>query len=329
MTASTPCVLIVAPCLNEEAHLDALITGLRADPGASQARIVIADGGSSDKSTAIGRAHEHADPRVRVIDNVKRLQSAGVNLAARELGADADLIIRVDAHGAYPPDYCARLIAAQAQSRADSVVVAMRAAANTQGWFQHAAAAAQNSRLGTGGSPHRSKTDRVWVNHGHHALMRLEMFRRVGGYDEGFSHNEDAELDARIRAAGGRILLAGDIVMTYYPRTGARALLRQYFNYGKGRARMLRRHNERMRPRQALPLATAPALGLALLAPLWPWTAAPAAIWLAVCLVYGVALGVSLRDVRAMAAGVPAAIMHGAWSAGFLRETLAPVQRGR
>ena len=37
-----------------------------------------------------------------------------------------------------------------------------------------------------------------WADHGHHALMRISAFRAVGGYDESFSHNEDAELDYRL-----------------------------------------------------------------------------------------------------------------------------------
>ena len=32
--------------------------------------------------------------------------------------------------------------------------------------------------------------------------MRIAAFRGVGGYDESFSHNEDAELDYRLRQAG-------------------------------------------------------------------------------------------------------------------------------
>ena len=35
--------------------------------------------------------------------------------------------------------------------------------------------------------------------------MRIAAFRAVGGYDESFSHNEDAELDYRLRQAGYRI----------------------------------------------------------------------------------------------------------------------------
>ena len=70
------------------------------------------------------------------------------------------------------------------------------------GLFQKATALAQNSRLGNGGSQHREGGAGRWTDHGHHALMRLDAFRAVGGYDETFSHNEDAELDYRLAAGG-------------------------------------------------------------------------------------------------------------------------------
>ncbi|GAL11912.1 hypothetical protein JCM19233_2902 [Vibrio astriarenae] len=35
--------------------------------------------------------------------------------------------------------------------------------------------------------------------------MSIQAYQQVGGYDESFSHNEDAELDARIINHGGKI----------------------------------------------------------------------------------------------------------------------------
>src|SRR5690606_32015184 len=92
-------------------------------------------------------------------------------------------------------------------------------------------------------------------------------------------------------------------------------------------ARMLIRHRKPPKLRQLAPPAVMPAVGLALLAP-WSvplslWAAAPAAAWLALCLGYGLALGARERRPCACAAGVAAAIMHLAWSAGFWSHVLA------
>jgi succinoglycan biosynthesis protein ExoA len=184
-------------------------------------------------------------------------------------------------------------------------------------------AAAQNSRIGTGGSAHRTAGRSRFVDHGHHAAWAIHAFRAAGGYDERFSHNEDAELDARLAAAGGRIWLAADIPIVYFPRRAPGPLFRQYYGYGRGRARNLRRHRMPMKLRQVLPLAVAPAVLAALAGPAWPPALAPAASWAALCLVLGFRLCIRTRDACVAMSGPAAMIMHLGWSAGFWREMIA------
>lgn len=309
-------VLVVIPCLNEEAHIGGLLARLLADPGASDAIIAVVDGMSTDRTRDIVTAAAKRDPRVKLLHNQRRIQAAAVNLAAAHY--KSEVLIRVDAHAGYPDDYCARLLAARTQTGADSVCVSMRAKADTRGWFQIANATAQNSRLGAGGSPHRRAGARTWVEHGHHALMRSDLFCAVGGYDERFTHNEDAELDVRLAARGARILLAADIVIDYYPRKRLRDLIRQYFAFGRGRARTSRLHKIALRPRQLLPLAAPAALALALFSPLSVWFAAPACGWIMLCISYGVIIGIGEREDAAMISGLPAMAIHLAWATGFL-----------
>ena len=124
------------------------------------------------------------------------------------LADSSRFLIRVDAHASYPARYCETLLHVQARTQADSVVVGMHTAGST--CFQRAAAAAQNSILGNGGSAHRTEIADRWVDHGHHALMTIDAFDAIGGYDETFSHNEDVELDARLIERGFHIYLTGE-----------------------------------------------------------------------------------------------------------------------
>ena len=275
--------LIVIPCLNEQAFIGQLLHQLLADPGLDDPLIVVVDGGSQDGTRAIVEGIAAGDPRVRLLPNPRRIQSAGVNLAARRFGRGRTWLVRIDAHAGYPDAYVSRLIDEAVTTGAASVVVAME----TQGdsGFQRAAAVAQTSRLGTGGSAHRIAGASGWVEHGHHALFRLEAFLGCGGYDESFSHNEDAELDVRLIMAGRRIWLTDQVGMTYVPRGTPQALWRQYMNYGRGRARTVLKHRTRLRLRQALPLVVAPAALAALAAPLWWPAALPALVWAMTCLI--------------------------------------------
>lgn len=309
-------VLAVIPCLNEEKHIERLVRALAADRGGMDMTIVIADGGSSDRTPEIARQLASSLPGVRYLHNPRRLQGAAINLAVETFGGGCEYLIRLDAHAGYPKGYCHALVQEAEALGADSVVVTMHTAGS--GRFQRAAAAAQNSLLGNGGAAHRNAALKgKWVEHGHHALMRIPAFKFVAGYDEKFPTNEDAELDIRLRKSGFRIWLTGRTSLTYFPRERPFALLRQYFRFGQGRARTIRKHRVIPRLRQVLPLAVVPAALLLMLTPLHWVFALPFSCWASLCLVYGAFLGLRARDPAAMMAGAAAMLMHLGWSFGF------------
>jgi len=311
--------LIVVPTLNEARSVAAIIARMLDDDGLVDPLVVVADGGSDDGTREIVREIAARDPRVRLIANPGRLQSAGLNIAAA-VGGDRAWLVRVDAHADYPKNYASTLIDEAIRMQASSVVVSMLTLGVTP--FQRGAAAAQNSRLGAGGSPHRRSGAGRWVDHGHHALFSLGAFQAAGGYDETFSHNEDAELDLRLTRQGERLWLTDKVRIGYYPRRSPLALWKQYFSYGKGRARTALKHYAALKFRQALPLAVAPAvLGLALSPLFWP-LALPALAWGLVALGYGAVLALLKGDMAVLLAGPAAMIMHLAWSTGFWTQLL-------
>lgn len=158
--------------------------------------------------------------------------------------------------------------------------------------------------------------------------MDLDWFHHIGGYDARFSHNEDAELDHRLRAAGGRIWLEADLRLDYQMRPTLGSLARQYWNYGRGRARTVRKHALRPRLRQIAPavnlillLAGLVLAGLGALAGNAALILA-GAIWPALYLaVLGFASGWMVlrhRSACGFWAGPALAAMHLPWGLGFL-----------
>lgn len=321
-------VLIVVPALNEAAAIEpclrSLLTG---DPRLADAAVVVADGGSGD-GTQVRVVRLQAEfPNLWLIRNPDRLQSAGINRAVTETAMPHHrVLVRADAHAVYPPGYAMRAADLLVELGMGSVVVPMDSRGATG--FARAAAWIVDTKLGSGGSAHRGGNRSGQVDHGHHAAMDLGWFRSIGGYDPGFSHNEDAEFDHRLRKAGGRIWMAGDLRLDYQMRPTLRALARQYWAYGRGRARTVLKHRMRPRLRQL-----APALNLALLiasaalmltgvATGADWLTGLGAIW---PLCYGcVLLAASLwmavkhRDPAGLWAGPALAAMHLPWGAGFL-----------
>lgn len=312
--------LIVIPCLNEAAHIGALLDQLRPAAARLGARIIVADGGSTDGTLAIVEDIIAKDSRVILLHNKRRIQSAAINLAVGTFGEGADYLIRIDAHGGYPDDYCDRLVEEALATGADSVVVSMLTSGT--GTVQKAAAAAQNSKLGTGGSKHRHLSGGEWIDHGHHALMRISAFGSVGGYDETFSHNEDAELDYRLRKAGYKIWMSGKTQMVYYPRASLSGLYFQYLGYGRGRAKNVLKHRVIPKVRQMVPLLVFPVVLLAAFSFVHWLAAVPLLLWASVCLGYGLWTAIRQRNADIALAGVSAMVMHLGWSVGFWLQLL-------
>jgi hypothetical protein len=158
---------------------------------------------------------------------------------------------------------------------ADYVGGAQRAKART--FFLKALCAALDSPIGTGGVKYRSADAEGFVDTVFLGAFRRKVFESVGLWDPGAITNEDAELNQRILDGGGQIFLSRDIVVHYFPRDSYRTLAKQYYRYGRGRARTLIKLGRFPNLRPILPFfMVAGAAAIAVMPPLWPL--APAAI---------------------------------------------------
>lgn len=319
--AAGACVLVAVPTLNEEKHIEACLRSLlTGDDRLADIRIVVADGGSTDKTCQIVEQLIPEFPGLSLIHNPKRLQSAAVNVVARDCAAPGTkYLVRCDAHAVYPQGFIMQVADALVRTGADSIVVPMDAFGET--CFQRANAWIVDTPLGSGGSAHRGGRKSGDVDHGHHAGFMLSRFLQIGGYDETFSHNEDAEYDQRLTHAGGRIFMDADIRLSYAPRATIKSLARQYYNYGRGRARNLRKHNTRPRLRQLIPVLNL--LGLAgsiTMAFLLPWMLAYPALYLSALAAASVFIAIQRKSICGLLAGLASGVMHTAWATGFLRQ---------
>jgi succinoglycan biosynthesis protein ExoA len=312
---------IVIPALNEERYIAACLRSLLAQIDPSRSEILVIDGGSRDSTLKIVSEMATRYPLIRILHNPKRIQSAAMNRGASAASPRSTLLIRADAHAEYPAGFVATCIRDLVESHATSVVVPLRATGSS--CFQRAAAAAQNSWIGNGGSRHRTLAQSGFVTHGHHALFDRRFFQELGGYDESFTHNEDAEYDHRSLVANGAIWMSA-IPVSYLPRDTIRGLARQYYNHGRGRARTLLTHRLRPALRQLLPpailLVNAAAILLALA---YPWLLVVPLLYGGACNLTGLWNAIRLRDICVVVAGPAAIVMHMSWAAGFILQVLA------
>src|ERR1051325_8937205 len=263
-----PRVTIAMPAYNEERYIEACIASVQAqDYPRELIEILIADGRSTDRTRDILAELATADPRIRVIDNPARLQAAGLGLLVKQ--ATADILVRMDVHCEYAPDYVRKCVETLERTGADNVGGAQRAKARTP--FQRALCAALTSPLGVGGARYRSAEAEGFVDTVFLGAFRRRVFETFGLWDPGAITNEDAELNQRIIDAGGQIYLSRDIVVHYFPRDSFSSLAKQYFRYGRGRARTLLKLGRFPTLRPLLPFAlVSGAAALLALPPLWP-----------------------------------------------------------
>ena len=294
--------------------LDRVLGELRED---DELIVAAADAPTAD----VVRARTAEDARVRVLDNPAGTTPAALNVAVA--AARHPVVVRVDAQSRIPTGYRDRVVGLLATTGA--VNVGGRQVARAERGTVAAIAAAMNARLGHGGAAYRSGAVSGPVDTVYLGAFRADALRIVGGYDERFMTNQDAELNERLRRAGGTVLLDPGLEVGYLPRTTLRALSRQFRGYGRGRAMTARRHPGSLGRRQL----AAPALVLALFATLvtLPWTVVPLALWVGG---YGslLLLGALLEGagtIRRLPVVVAAlAVMHLAWGYGFLTAPRPP-----
>lgn len=301
-----PTVTVAVPVLDEQVHLAACLEAIAAQTYRDVVEVLVVDGGSSDGSRDIASSFE----LVRIIDNPRRTRPAALNLAIA--AAQGDVLVRVDARTLIAPDYVERCVATLETTGAAIVGGPMHY--HAEGPRQRGIAAAMESRLGGGpaafrrDNPPAGLVDTVYLG-----AYRVDTIRRLGGYDEDFRGNEDAELNHRARSAGG-VWLDSSIRSTYAVREGLRGLARQYRRYGRARAGTIRKHPTSLAPRQL----AVPILVFGLISPARRSVAA----------VYAAAVTVRaaqelVRDPAAaptLVAALP--VMHGAWAVGFFERML-------
>ena len=175
---------------------------------------------------------------MRRLDNPQRIQAAGMNVGIRH--AHGEILLRMDVHSEYATDYVAACVHELQRTGADNVGGAARARGRSK--FQKALCAALQSPLAVGGSGYRSASCEGYVDTVFLGSIPPEDLRDCGDVRPQGRDHEDAELNQRIIAAGGRVYLSTRVEAYYYPRESLRRLGVQYFRYGMGRARTILKH---------------------------------------------------------------------------------------
>lgn len=299
-----PTVSVGLPTLNEEHHIAGCLDAVVAQSYEGVIEVLVADGGSTDRTREI--VTRYPDERVRLLKNPRRIRPAGLNVAIG--AATGEIFVRVDARTALAGDYIERCVDALELTGAAIVGGPMRFTASSA--RERGIRRAMMSRLGAGPAEFRREGgEGRYVDTVYLGAYRLVTVQALGGYDEWFGGNEDAELAFRAQQAGG-VYLDPAISSTYAVREGFGPLWRQFRRYGRNRAITTRKHPSSLSPRQL----AVPALVVGVLS---PWRGPVVFLYAGAVIARALAEAVEEGSTEGLVMAGALPTMHAAWAAGY------------
>lgn len=204
---------VICPIYNEERYIEACIESIVAqDFPKDNLEVIFADGMSTDRTREIVAEYTARYPWIRLIDNPERIVPPALNAAIK--ASKGDIIMRLDAHASYPPNYFSALYNAHKRIKADNIGAVCKTDVLNKSSKSLAIREVLAHPLGVGNSAFRTGIDKEKeVDTVPFGCWRREVFDKYGLFDERLVRNQDIELSKRIIRGGGKIV----IIPSYKP----------------------------------------------------------------------------------------------------------------
>ncbi len=317
-----PLVSIVIPCLNEERYITALLDSLGAqDYGPEGIEVIVADGGSTDRTRALVAEYPSRFRRLQLVDNPRRITVGGLNAGMEASQGDCWIII--GAHSLVRQDFVRASV--EALQRTGVACVGGPIATIGEGAAGKAIAAAMSSPFGVGDALFRYAETERDVDTVPFGCYHRRVWEALGHFDETVDGADEDSYNARLIEAGGRIRLVPAIRSSYFPRRTFKALAKQYCEYGAAKGTLLSRGRP-LRPRHFIPSALVVGVPTVLVASIFFWPARLALVALTVAYTGG-GLAMARRASQRQRANPPLTFaamvtMHLTYGAGFIAGAL-------
>lgn len=219
--------------MNEEDHIERVISGFQSTEYPNLVEILVADGGSTDRTQEIVNEMSEADDRIKLIPNPEKYQSFALNKMIEK--AEGDIFIRADGHCLYQDDYLEKNLQVFLNTKSKNVGGSQRYVAANK--IQAGTALAVKSFLGNGGAKYMNENYSGYADTVFLGCFWTKDLREIGGFSTKNITNQDSELNLRFIEKYGEecIYISPEIKSWYYPRSTFSGLFKQYFRYGRGR----------------------------------------------------------------------------------------------
>lgn len=262
---------VIVPCRNEEKFIAKCCESIVSqDYPKDKMEVLFVDGMSEDGTREIIKNYAGRYPFIRLIDNNKKITPCALNVGIRN--AKGKIIVRMDAHTGYPPQYITKGIGHLKRTGADVVGGPIITKPGNDTVIAKSIALATSHPFGVGNSRFRTVKKECYVDTVPFGVYRREVFDRVRVFDERLARNQDNELCNRIINSGGKILLTPELTSEYYNQPTITGLIRQALKTGMWNVVTFRISPTAFRWRHFAPFAFVTSLLILFIASLiYPW----------------------------------------------------------
>lgn len=212
-----PLVSIIVPYQNEAEFIGRVLESLiNQDYPKDKIEIIAVDSDSQDDSPSIVADYGKKDNRIKAVHDPKGTTSTSMNIGIKN--AEGDLITKSDAHTIYPADYVSRCVRYLKEYKTDAVGGVTDNVPADDSPAAKAIVEVLGSPLGGGGAFRRSGGKPRLADTAFGICYHKDVFDKIGLFNENLIRSQDFDFNLRLTQAGGKILLAPDIILTYYPK---------------------------------------------------------------------------------------------------------------
>ncbi|MEJ8734536.1 glycosyltransferase family 2 protein [Mediterraneibacter sp. ICN-202921] len=194
--------------------------------------VILVDSMSTDKTKDLMKsfaAEKNDFMRVLVLDNPKKIQAAGWNVAIK--ASSCDIIMRIDAHTMIPKDFVLKNVKCIESGENVSGGPRPSIAEEDTPW-KHTLLLAESSMFGSSIAEYRRSHHKRYVKSVFHGAYKREVFENAGLFNEDLGRTEDNEMHYRIKRAGYKICYSPNIISYQHTRNTWQGMIRQ--KYGNG-----------------------------------------------------------------------------------------------
>lgn len=217
---------------NEEFFLPNLLADIRSQKYPHELiEVLLIDSGSTDETKRIMESFKNDNDfySVKVLDNPKKIQAAGWNVAISNFSGD--VLSRIDAHTHIPSDFSEKVM--KHIKDGETVVGGVRPCVieNDTPWA-NVLLQVENSLFGSSVNSSRRSQEKKYVKTMFHASYRRKVLENVGFFNEKLLRTEDNEYHYRVREAGYKLFYDPSIISYQFARSNFKKMVKQKYSNG-------------------------------------------------------------------------------------------------